>query len=201
MSLRSSLTFSMHHLSLRGGGDVPFFRARMFSTANCSALIFLAVPLAELFFCFFCLFFFHQHNRKGKSIFFFSFDKAVYLIALPHQNLNAPPLCGKKIHDLCLFTYVDKDLLLLPQSAFSRKILWNLVNETAQGSRKVSLQLISYMVQKRQAGTRRTKSSHQVHLSPPIAFLSCQPHGIFVPSDWPTAKDQYGSDIINLVFT
>ena len=96
MSLRSSLTFSMHHLSLRGGGDVPFFRARMFSTANCSALIFLAVPLAELFFVFFCFFFFHQHNRKGKSIFFFSFDKAVYLIALPHQNLNAPPLCGKK---------------------------------------------------------------------------------------------------------
>ena len=199
MSLRSSLTFSMHHLSLRGGGDVPFFRARMFSTANCSALIFLAVPLTELFFVFFCFFSISIIAKEKAS--FFSFDKAVYLIALPHQNLNAPPLCGKKNHDLCLFTYVDKDLLLLPQSAFSRKILWNLVNETAQGSRKVFLQLISYMVQKRQAGTRRTKSSHQVHLSPPIAFLSCQSHGIFVPSDWPTAKDQYESDIINLVFT
>ena len=95
----------------------------MFSTANCSALIFLAVPLAELFFCFFCFFFFISIIAKEKASFFFSFDKAVYLIALPHQNLNAPPLCGKKIHDLCLFTYVDKDLLLLPQSAFSRKIL------------------------------------------------------------------------------
>ena len=200
MSLRSSLTFSMHHLSLRGGGDVPFFRARMFSTANCSALIFLAVPLAELFFVFF-VFFFHQHNRKGKSIFFFFWQSRVFNCPPPSKFKCSTPLWKKKIHDLCLFTYVDKDLLLLPQSAFSRKILWNLVNETAQGSRKVSLQLISYMVQKRQAGTRRTKSSHQVHLSPPIAFLSCQSHGIFVPSDWPTAKDQYGSDIINLVFT
>ena len=82
----------------------------MFSTANCSALIFLAVPLAELFVVF-VVFFFISIIAKEKAS-FFSFDKAVYLIALPHQNLNAPPLCGKK-----------KDLLLLPQSAFSRKIL------------------------------------------------------------------------------
>ena len=66
----------------------------MFSTANCSALIFLAVPLAELFFVF--LFFFFISIIAKEKASFFSFDKAVYLIALPHQNLNAPPLCGKK---------------------------------------------------------------------------------------------------------
>ena len=158
------------------------------------------LPSFFLFFCFFA-FFHHQHNRKGKSIFFLFWQSHAFNCPPPSKFKCSTPLWKKKNHDLCLFKYVDKDLLLLPQSAFSRKILWNLVNETVQGSRKVSLQLVSYMVQKRQAGTRRTKSSHQVHLSPPTAFLSSQPHGIFVPSDWPTAKDQYGSDIINLVFT
>ena len=191
----------MHNCYLwEGAGMCHFFEHECFQRLIVPLRIFLAVPLAEPFFFFFAIFH-HQHNRKGKSIFFFFWQSRVFN-SPSHQNLNGPPLCGKKkIHDLCLFRYVDKDLLLLPQSAFSRKILWNLVNETAQGSRKVSLQLVSYVVQKRQAGTRRTKSSHHFRWSPPIAFLSSQPHGIFVPSDWPTAKGQYGSDIINLVFT
>ena len=43
-----------------------------FLTANCSALIFLAVPLAELFFCFF---FFISIIAKEKASFFFLLTK------------------------------------------------------------------------------------------------------------------------------
>ena len=75
---------------------MPFFRARMFLTANCSALIFLAGPLDELLFIFFFLRYFTTSIIAKEKAYFFSFEKAVYLIALPHQNLNGPPLCGKK---------------------------------------------------------------------------------------------------------
>ena len=70
-----------------------FFEHECFQRLIVLLRIFLAVPLAEPLF--FLRYFTISIIAKEKAS-FFSFDKAVYLIALPHQNLNAPPLCGKK---------------------------------------------------------------------------------------------------------
>ena len=73
---------------------MPFSQARMFSTANCSASIFLAVPLAELF-SFFAIFH-HQHNRKGKSIFFFFWQSRVFNCPPPLEFKWTTPCLWKK---------------------------------------------------------------------------------------------------------